>query len=102
MKYFAIYDESGELQSFGATSAPNVIGEITEAEYNALVQDAAAVNDYSFRVYSGEVKLEDVPEEYRERVEAQVAEMQEADNQPEPADPEVDEALAILRGEVTE
>lgn len=102
MKYFAIYDETGCAVSFGTTSAENINHEITEAEYLALVEESETLNGCVDAVYSGSLALEDVPEEYRERVDARVKEMQEQDNQPEPADPEVEEALAILRGEVME
>lgn len=102
MKYFAIKNEAGEVISFGTTSAKTVVGEITEAEYLALKEETDTLNSYIDSVYNGEMALEDVPEEYREIVETRVQEMQDADNQPEPADPEVEEALSILRGEVTE
>lgn len=101
MKYFAIRDESGEVISFGTTTAKNTPYEITEAEHLVLKQEAETFNGYVNAVYSGEMSIEDVPEEYRADVEARIAEMKEADNQPEPVDP-IDEALAILRGEESE
>lgn len=105
MKYFAVYDENGKVMSFGATDAKELNQpEITEAEYLALKQKMETFNAYVMAVYSGELPIEDVPEEYRADVEARVAEMKEADNAPEvpePVDP-IDEALAILHGEVTE
>ena len=102
MKYFAIRDNSGNVLSYGITSAKSTDHEITEAEYLALVQETKTLDGYVDAVYSGDTTLEDVPEEYRARVDERVQAMQEADNQPEPADPEVEEALSILRGEVTE
>lgn len=101
MKYFAIYDDDGTLKAFGGADASNVIGEITEAEYNALVQEQETLYSYADAVYNGEMAMETVPEKYRTRVEVIVAEL-EANASEDPADPEVDEALAILRGEVSE
>ena len=101
MAYFAIRNDSGDVVSFGMSST-KYQHEITEAEYLALKQEAEALNSYASAVYAEEMTLDDVPEEYQARVEKRVKAMQEADDQDEPADPEVEEALAILRGEVTE
>ena len=103
MKYFALYDENGNLITFGTTTAQNTVGEISEAEYLTLRQEAEAFNACVMAVYSGEMSLEDVPEKYKAEVEAKVAKMKEANDKPEsiPDDP-IDEALAILHGEVTE
>lgn len=101
MKYFAIYDELGKLTAFGTSSAATVTGEITEAQYLELKQEVEMFNGYVNAVYSGDMFIEDVPEEYRAEVEARVVEMKKADSQPEPMS-DVDEALAILHGEVTE
>lgn len=99
MKYFAMYDDGGKLVSFGATTAKAVMGEITEDEYNALMVAHVAKTDYADRVYSGEIAIDDVPEEYR----AEVAELVEQMRvEPETPMTDIDEALAILRGEVTE
>lgn len=64
MRYYAAYDEKGALLCIGTVETDSeVIGEITEAEYNALLATI-----------------------------------------PEPEEPvsDIDEALAILSGEVTE
>lgn len=64
MKYYAAYDETGDLMCVGTVETDgDVIGEITEAEYNAL--------------------LASIPK-------------------PEETMSDIDEALAILSGEVTE
>lgn len=104
MVYFAIRNESGKVISFGTTTAENTPYEITEAEYLVLKQESETFNAYINAVYSGELPIEDVPEEYRADVDARVSEMKEADSNPEPEEPmtDIDEALAILHGEVTE
>lgn len=98
MKYYAIYDENGNVTAFGTTSAATVNGEITEAEYLVLKQVQDEKTEFARQVFTGEITLDDVPEEYREDVAAMVEGMRP---EPRPMDP-VDEALAILRGEVVE
>ena len=97
MKYFALYEDD-KLVSFGTTSANSVIGEITETEYNALKAANAEKCAYAEQVFAGEITIDEVPEEYREEVAEMVEQMQPV---PEPMT-DIDEALAILRGEVTE
>ena len=102
MKYFALRDDNGGLITFGTTSADTTVGEITEEEYGVLLAAQSEKIAYAERVFNSEISIDDVPEECREAVAAIVKEMQ---NQPAP-EPEVvsdiDEAIAILTGEVTE
>ncbi len=64
MRYYAVYDDNGNLECVGEVQTDgDVIGEITEAEYNTL--------------------LESIPK-------------------PEETMSDIEEALAILSGEVTE
>ena len=100
MKYFAIYNDDGTLQVFGGTEAKtNVINEITETEYNNLMREHETLIAYVDAVILNEIVLEEVPEIYRMRVQEIVLEIQECENLP---DPNVEEALTILRGEVEE
>lgn len=99
MKYFALYDDGGTLITFGTTSANTVKGEITAEEYEALKAEHTAKLDYAQQVYDGTIAINDVPEEYRAAVAAMVKEMQ---IQPEETMADIDEALAILHGEVSE
>lgn len=101
MHYWAIKNDDGIVISFGASASHNGEYEITAAEYNALEQEQETFFAYVVAVYSGEMQLSDVPEGLRARVEAAVDSRKEAENQPEPMT-DIDEALAILRGEVTE
>ena len=100
MKYWAI-KENGVVVSFGTTESAIKEYEITEAEYKAIEQETAVFCGYVDAVYSGETAIEDVPEEIRERVAAEVEKLKEAANQPGPMS-DIDEAIAILSGEVTE
>lgn len=100
MKYFAIRDESGEVISFGTTTASTPY-EIAESEYLTIRHEVDTFNDYVNAVYSGEMSIDDVPEEHREAVAATVEGMQNQPEEPETMS-DIDEALAILSGEVTE
>jgi hypothetical protein len=98
VKYFAIYDDE-KLVSFGKTSAEKPKGEITEAEYDALMAVHTEKRAYAERVYAGEITIDEVPEEYREDVAEMVEQMR---IEPEQPMSDIDEALAILSGEVSE
>lgn len=101
MKYWAIKDENGVVVSFGTTNSPIKNHEITKAEYETIQQETEVFCGYVDTVYRGETAIEDVPEEIRERVAAEVAKREEAASQPRPME-DIDEALAILSGEVSE
>lgn len=100
MKYYALYDDNDKLLSYGTTSAKTVRGEITEAEYQVLVQMRQEMYGYAERVYTGKIAIEDVPEEYREDVAAMVADIQAAENEVDPEEISDAEALAIIQGVV--
>lgn len=100
MKYFALYDDSGNLLTFGTTTAQTTVGEISQEEYEALKAARSANIEYAQQVVSGTITIDDVPEECREAVAAIVEQMQTPE--PEPPASDIDEALAILSGEVTE
>ena len=77
--YYKRLDETGQVTMIGTQSFPVTpdakIGseEITEDEYNVLMDEikshAASVQDYAKKVQSGEVTIEDVPDDYRTEVE---------------------------------
>ena len=100
MKYWAI-KENGVVVSFGTTESNIQNHEITEAEYKAIEQETEVFCGFVDAVYNGETAIEDVPEEIRERVVAEVEKLKEAASLPAPMT-EIEEALAILSGEVTE
>lgn len=94
--YYKTVDETGKLIMIGTQSFAPVEGQIalTEEEYNTLLAQikahAEAVAEYVEKVRSEEIELSDVPEEYREEVEAII-------NQPEPPDPEQAEVDELLQ-----
>ena len=98
MRYYAQYNNSGALLAIGT----GYVGtEITEAEYNALLAEirekAALVN----KLYSGEITIDDVPEEWQEEIQRRVDERIAAEGEAaEDTDPELsaEEALEIIMG----
>lgn len=93
--YNAQYSEVGELTAIGI----NIGGvEITEAEYNALLQEirekAALVN----KLYSGEITLADVPAEWQEEIQRRVDERTAQQGAAAEQDISAEEALDIILG----
>lgn len=101
MHYWAIKNESGEAVSLGTADYPVEDYEITEAEYHVIMQEIEVLGNYVTAVYNHTMSINDVPEQYRDRVSTEIDKLIEMDNQPEPMD-DIEEALAILSGEVTE
>ena len=66
MRYFAKYDQAGELLAIG-TGLGGV--EITEAEYSETLNVIREKADLVNRLITGTVMLRDVPAEWREEIE---------------------------------
>lgn len=98
MRYYAQYNDSGELLAIG-TGAGGV--EITEAEYNALlaeIREKAALVD---KLYSGEITIDAVPVDWQEEIQRRVEERIAAEGEAEEQDISAEEALDILLGGAT-
>ena len=98
MRYYAQYNDSGELLAIG--TGPGGV-EITEAEYNALlseIREKAALVD---KLYSGEITIDDVPTDWREEIQRLVNERIAAEGIDEEQDIPAEEALDILLGGTT-
>lgn len=95
MRYYAQYNESNTLIAIGTGPGGT---EITEAEYNALLsmirEKAALVN----KLYSGEITIEDVPEEWQEEIQRRVDERIQADGEAEEKPISAEEAMDIILG----
>lgn len=95
MRYFAKRNESGDLLAIG--TGPGGV-EISEQEYNSLLdmirEKATLVN----ALYSGEITLADVPTEWREEIQRRVDERIAADQETENQEISADEALDIILG----
>lgn len=98
MRYYAQYDDTGKLLAIGTGPGGT---EITEAEYNALlseIREKAALVD---KLYSGEIAIGDVPEDWREEIQHRVDERIAADGAAAEQDISAEEALNILLGGAT-
>lgn len=95
-RYYAQYNESGNLTAIGTGAAGGA--EITETEYNRLLAEirekAALVN----RLYAGEITLYDIPVEWHEEIQRRVNERIAAEGAADDQDISADEALNIILG----
>lgn len=78
MRHYAEYDEAGKLVAIGI--GLNGV-EITEAEYNALLSEIQEKAAYTEKLYAGEITADDVPEAWREEVQANVDALKAADEE---------------------
>ena len=95
MRFFAQYNDSGKLLAIG-TGYGGV--EITEAEYNALLAEIREKAALVCKLYSGEITIEDVPEEWQEEIQRRVDERIAAEGSAEDQDISAEEALDIILG----
>ena len=94
MRYYAQYNDSGNLVSIGTGSSGGT--EITEAEYNTLLAEIRAKAQLVDDVYNGVKNLDDVPAEWRDEIQRRVTERQEAEAEPDPEQSEMDDMAAAL------
>ena len=95
MRFFAQYNDSGNLIAIGTGAGG---AEITESEYNALlaeIREKAALVD---KLYSGEITLDEVPADWQEEIQRRVDERIAAEGSAEEQDISAEEALEILLG----
>lgn len=95
MRYYAQYNNSGKLIAIGTGNGGT---EITEAEYNALlaeIREKAALVD---KLYSGEIAIEEVPEDWQEEIQRRVNERITADGEAAEQPVSGDEFLSMLEG----
>ena len=95
MRHYVLYDVEGRIVCIGI-GAGGV--EITPDEYEALRAQIEEKSELVVKLYRGEIAPYEVPEAYLDEVAADAARM-EAENGAYLGD-EVDQALAILTGEV--
>ena len=95
MRHYALYDGEGRMVCIGR--GPGGV-EITKDEYESLSAQIEEKRELVMKLYRGEIALSDVPEGYRNEVAADAARMEE-ENGAYLGD-EVDQAIAILTGEV--
>ena len=95
MRYYAQYNDSGNLIAIGTGLGGT---EITESEYNTLlseIREKAALVD---KLYSGEITIDEVPTEWQEEIQRRVNERIAAEGAAEEQDLSAEEALNIILG----
>lgn len=95
MKYYAQYNESGNIIAIG-TGIGGV--EITEVEYTRLlaeIREKAALVD---KLYTGEITIDNVPTEWQEEIQRRVNERIQQAGAAEEQDISAEEALDIILG----
>ena len=95
MRCFAQYNDSGILIAIGTGPGGT---EITEAEYNALLSEIRTKAALMNNLYSGEITIDDVPDEWQEEIQRRVDERIAAEGTAEEQDISAEEALDILLG----
>ena len=97
MRYYARYAENGTLEAIGIGAGGT---EITQEQYETLLAKITEKNGLIDKLYRGEITQADVPEGWRAEIVAAVEKIIE--EQGAYQGDEVDHALAILRGDVSE
>lgn len=98
MRYYAQYNDSGNLIAIGTGNGGT---EITEAEYNAMLAEIREKADLANKLYSGEITIDAVPAECQEEIQRRVDERIAAEGTAEEQDISAEEALDILLGGAT-
>lgn len=95
MRYYAQYNASGKLIFIGTGPGGT---EITESEYNRLLAEIREKASLVDKLYSGEITIAEVPEDWRAEIKRRVEERISADGAAEEQDISAEEALDIILG----
>lgn len=76
MKYYAQYNEHNKLIAIGTGFGGT---EITEAEYNALLEEICKKVALADGLYAEEITVNDIPDEWQEEIQRRVNERIEAE-----------------------
>lgn len=95
MRYYAQYDSHGKLLTIGTGPGGT---EIAEAEYYRLLAEIREKATLVNKLYRGEITIEEVPEQWREEVQRQVAERIAAQGTADEQDLPAEEILDIILG----
>ena len=98
MRYYAQYNDSGALIAIGTGPGGT---EITEEEYNALLDEIREKAAFVNKLYSGEITIDEVPADWRGEIQRRVDELIAAEGIAEEQDISAEEALDILLGGAT-
>ena len=95
MKYYAKYDEKGNLIAVGK----NLLGvEITEAEYNTLLSEVREKATLVDKLYSGEITIDAVPAAWQEEIQRRVDERRAAEGEAAEQEISGEEFLSMMEG----
>ena len=81
MRYYAQYNDSGKLLTIGTGTGGT---EITKEEYDILLSEIREKADLVDKLYSGEITIDSVKEEWQEEIQRRVNERIEAEKNAEP------------------
>ena len=95
IRYYAQYNDTGKLVAIG-TGYGGV--EITEEEYNRLLTEIREKADLVDKLYSSEITIEEVPEDWQEEIQRRVNERITADGEAAEQPVSGDEFLSMLEG----
>ena len=95
MRYYKNCDNDGRLLCIGTGVGGE---EITESEYNALLQEIREKAQLVDSLHSGTITIEDVPAQWREEIQRRVNEMIAEQVAREDQDISAEEAMNILLG----
>ncbi len=97
MRYYEIYNENGKRIAIG--KGDNMGTEIAEAEYNAILTEIREKANLVNQLYSGEITIDDAPEEWREEIQRRVDERIAREAEYEPSEIELKaQAYDIITG----
>lgn len=99
MRYYAQYNENGKLVAIGTG---NVGTEITKEEYDSLLSEIREKASLVDKLYSGEITIDSIKEEWQEEIQRRVNERIEAEKNAEPDPDPYQEAVDSIMQEVSE
>ena len=95
MRYYAQYNDSGNLIAIGTGAGGT---EITEAEYNRILAEIREKADLVDKLYSGEITIDDVPTDWQEEIQRRVDERIAAEGAAAEQPVSGDEFLSMMEG----
>ena len=97
-KYYKLYDDTGALETIGTGNGGI---QITKEEYDSLLSEIREKADLVDALYSGEITIDSVKEEWQEEIQRRVNERIEAEKNAEPEPDPYQEAVDSIMQEVS-
>ena len=98
-KYYKLYDDTGALETIGTGNGGI---QITKEEYDSLLSEIREKADLVDALYSGEITIDSVKEEWQEEIQRRANEQIEAEKNAEPEPDTYQEAVDSIMQEVSE